>query len=323
MAAFVAAAVACDKEKETETLPNLEGSLEVTGLQEFIHPKQTLTMTVAGGVIHPEGKEVNYSWRVAPSQSSYQSTKTDPSYTYTFSDTLQTYTVYCQASAEGYNSLSTVNYVTTVKGGRNGSIKGINFTDNTINVGDTTYYYTEIGDQTWTMNNIVTQTAGIAFANEDIMSDVFGRFYSYDEAVKVCESLPNDGTYEWKLPTRADWDILENYIKSQIDSDAAKYGKSIAAALMANATFNDDLLWEYWTAVGDITNSSGFSAIPAGYVTLSTKTFKGVNEYAVFWTADEEGDQAYCKYLIYNQPDIFNYLGDKASFGANVRCIKK
>ena len=92
---------------------------------------------------------------------------------------------------------------------------------------------------------------------------------------------------------------------------------------MANATFNSDDLWEYWPAVGDITNSSGFSAIPAGYVTFPTETFKGVNEYAVFWTADEEGDMAYCKYLIYNQPDVYTYLGDKVSFGANVRCIKK
>jgi uncharacterized protein (TIGR02145 family) len=279
-------------------------------------------MTAVEGVIHPEGKKVNYCWRVAPSMSSYDSTDT-PSFTHTFSDTLQTYTVYCIAYAEGYNSMNTVNYVTTVKGGRNGSIKGINFTDDTINIGDTTYYCTEIGEQTWTMNNIVTQTAGMAFADEDIMSDVFGRFYSYDEAVKVCESLPNDGTYEWKLPTRADWETLESYIKTQEENNAAQYGKSVAAALMVNATFNGDLLWEYWPAVGDITNSSGFSAIPAGYVTFPTKTFKGVNEYAVFWTADEEGDQAYCKYLIYNQPDTFTYLGDKASFGANVRCIKK
>ena len=322
MVAIAVAAISCDKDETTETLPSLEGTLKISGLQEFIHPKQTLTMTISEGVTHPEGGEVRYCWKVSPSMSSYDSTDT-PSFTHTFSDTLQTYTVYCSAYADGYNSTSSINYVTTVKGGKNGSIKGIDFTNNTFSVGDTVYYYTEIGEQVWTMNNVMTQTAGLAFADADIMSDVFGRFYNYEDAVAVCESLPTDGTYQWKLPTRADWDILETYVKGLVESDKDKYGRSVAGALMADATFNDSNLWEYWPAVGTITNSSGFSAIPVGYASMLSKAFKGVNEYAIFWTADEDGDMAYYKYLIYNQPDVYTSLGDKESFGANVRCIRK
>lgn len=322
IAAIAAVTAACDKEETTETLPSLEGTLMISGVQEFIHPGQTLTFAVEESVTHPEGGEVNYCWKVTPSMSRYDSTET-PSFTHTFSDTLQTYTVYCSAYADGYNSTSSINYVTTVKGGKDGSVKGIDFSDKTFNIGDTTYYYTEIGEQTWLMNNVMTQTAGLAFADADIMSDVFGRFYSHEEAAAVCESLPNDGTYQWKLPTRADWDALESHLKGLIESDADRYGKSVAASLMADATFNDSKLWEYWPAVGVITNSSGISAIPVGYADLQSKTFKGVNEYSVFWTADQEGDLAYYKYLIYNQPDLFTSLGDRKSFGANVRCIRK
>ena len=69
MVAIVAAAISCDKEETTETLPSLEGTLTISGVQEFIHPGQTLTFAVEESVTHPEGGEVNYCWKVTPSMS--------------------------------------------------------------------------------------------------------------------------------------------------------------------------------------------------------------------------------------------------------------
>jgi uncharacterized protein (TIGR02145 family) len=103
---------------------------------------------------------------------------------------------------------------------------------------------------------------------------------------------------------------------------------------MADVKFNTVTMWEFWPVVGNITNESGFSAVPAGYVNLGEKSSEGtypeadsngVYEYAVFWTADAvEGDSemAYYRYIVDNEPDLFISKGDKMNFGASVRCVR-
>ncbi len=53
--------------------------------------------------------------------------------------------------------------------------------------------------------------------------------------------------------------------------------------------------------------------------------FKGLNEYAVFWTADKvEGKNlAYYRYLICDQPNLYSGKADTKNFGAAVRCVKE
>jgi uncharacterized protein (TIGR02145 family) len=100
---------------------------------------------------------------------------------------------------------------------------------------------------------------------------------------------------------------------------------TVASALMGNSTFNGTEMWEYWPTVGDITNASGFSAIPAGYANISSGYISGAYEYATFWTAtpvEGNNDEAFYTYLICDQPDLFFGKGDKNSFGASVRCIR-
>ena len=42
-----------------------------------------------------------------------------------------------------------------------------------------------------------------------------------------------------------------------------------------------------------------------------------------FWTADEkDADQAYYRYFYDESPDLFMGHSDKASFAANVRCVR-
>ena len=93
---------------------------------------------------------------------------------------------------------------------------------------------------------------------------------------------------------------------------------------MGNAYFNGNLMWDYWPAVGDITNASGLSMIPAGY--YSNAQFKGLNEYAIFWTADSVKDEegmAYYRYVICDQPEFQLGKGEEKTFGANVRCVRE
>ena len=313
--AFVA--VSCKKDEDTETKPSLRGTMRILDLPEFISPNQKITMRVKGGE-HPEGKEMGFYWKVVPGMSSYDTTRyedglgkdgkpSDGSFEHTFKDTLATFTVYCYAYASGYNGNSATIYTTSVKSGPKGSITGIDYPADGI---------TTIGNQTWTTANLSEGTA-MPFREAEIMSDIFGRYYNFEQAQIACESLGS----EWKLPTKEDWETLEAFVKDNPD-----LGKSTAAALMGNASFNKELMWEYWPSVGDITNGTGFSAIPVGYSNLTAGSFTGSYEYAAFWTAttvENEEHLAYYKYLICDQPDMFTGKADKESFGASVRCIRK
>jgi uncharacterized protein (TIGR02145 family) len=316
ISALILAAIACKKEEETSVSPSLEGTLMIEGLPEFVAPGQVITLTPKGAK-HPEGRKIEYSWKVSPSMPKYDTMNV---FKHTFSDTLRTYTVYCSAFAEGYATASAVTYTTAVAPGPNGSIQGIKFKDiaeDSVYVRHMPYYYKTFGTQTWTINNMAVRS-GIPFRNADLMSEVFGRYYNYNEAKDACDSL-DTATHNWELPSAADWDALASYISGDPTN-----GLTVTAAMMAPAKFNGTAMYDYWPVVGEITNGSGFSALTSGYANTESKSFRGEQEYAVFWTADEATEsEGYYKYLIVDQPGLFTGKGNKASFGASVRCIRK
>lgn len=325
-ALVVCAAVSCKKDDDGTITPSLDGALSIVGLPPFVGVNQQVTLT-PNGVTHPDGKELTYSWKVSPSAPTAAKGET---FRFEFTDTLQTCTVTCTASAEGYSSSYVSVYVTVVKGGKDGSIKGIDFPDASFSTpiddnNDNTYFYWPIGSQTWMLNNVAERSSGKPYENCEVMSNVVGRYYNYNEAIAVCESLADASGMNWVLPTLEDWQTLESYVKSEITADPSK-GKTVAAALLGDATFNSNTMWEYWPAVGDITNSSKFSAIPVGYTNLKTSFFEGVYAYAAFWTATEDDKHenlAYAVNMVIGEPDIYYGARDKESFGASVRCILK
>lgn len=316
ISALILAAISCKKDEETPMTPSLGGTLTIAGLPEFVAPGENMTLTPKGA-IHPDGKEISYSWKVSPSMTKYDTTRV---FNHTFSDTLRTYTIYCNAAAEGYSSLSAVTYTTVVAPGPDGSIQGIRFKDiaeDTVYVRHMPYYYKKFGTQTWTLNNMAVRS-GVAFRDSDLMSEVFGRYYNFNEAKAACDSL-DTADQNWELPSMADWEALVSNIKGN-----PTYGLTVTAAMLAPATFNGVKMYDYWPIVGEVTNGSGFSALTSGYANTVSKNFRGEQEYAVFWTADEATEtEGYYKYLILDQPGLFTGKGDKASFGASVRCIRK
>ena len=311
------AVIGCKKDEDTTTTPTLDGYLYISGkLPEYVTGGHTVTLKPQG-LSHPKGKEITYSWSVSPSA---PTSRTTEEFTFTFSDTLQTCTIYCTASADGYASSSAIKYTTVVRGGKDGSIQGLDYSAaRCFSTSDTTtYYYATIGNQTWMLNNVAEGPSGKSYSDAEAMSNVFGRYYSYPEAIAICESLSNKSEMKWKLPSLEDWKELEAYIKEQPD-----YGKSVVAALMGDARFNKKTMWEYWPAVGDITNATGFSAMPVGYANTQTSHFDGKDEFAVFWTATtaDRANEATTIYIICNQPELYIGHLDRDSFGASVRCI--
>ena len=310
IAAAAAVFCSCKDDDEGEAKPYLSGSLTIDALPEFVNPGYVFSLT-ASGLEHPEEGVIGYSWKMSPGMDSYDTTDV---FSRRLSDTLRTYTIYCTAFADGYSSSSTYTYTTVVKGGKDGSITGVDYPEDMV---DNKYFYGTIGENTWTLNNIFEGVDGLGFRSSEAMVEVFGRYYNYEDAVAACESISGG----WTLPTKEDWEKLEDYVKAN-----PTLGKSPAAALMGDSLFNGETMWEYWPAVGDITNGTGFGAISAGYANLASASFKGAYEYAVFWTAtsvEDDDTMAYYKYLICNEPEVFTGKADKESFGASVRCIRK
>lgn len=313
------ATISCKKDKDTPITPSLDGYLTIYGLEEFVTPGQTCTLKVKGGS-HPEGEKLGYYWKTLPSYPKADTLDITENYYITFTDTLQTCTIYCNAFAAGYSGLSTMRYATVVEGGKNGSIqgKGIVFPDpeRPDEVTEKT-----IGSQVWTANNLtIEQGKSLPFNNCKAMTDVVGLYYNQSDAASACAALPGGN---WTLPTREDWNTLITHVKGNLSSD---YGMSVTAALAADATFNGTTMWKFWPEVNDIMNGSGFSAIPAGYANITAKSFDGWCSYAAFWTADKAEDNSnlgYCTYIYWNQPEVFSNTMDAESFGASVRCIKR
>lgn len=340
-------AASCKDDDDGTTTPALDGYMDFS-VPAFVKPEARITMT-PHGVTHPDGEGIGYYWKVTPTMTVNDTTcyqngldklgqPSDGSFTHTFSDTLKTYTVYGYAYASGYSVKSAEAYCTVVSGGINESITNLGFNSETPSevIDGKTYYYTTVGQTDWMMQNTDIDAAGAPYYNCKAMNDVFGRYYSYEEALTVCPE-------GWTLPSEEDWVALAK--AAGAEGEIAEYSNisGIAAALMGNAYFNGTRLWDYWPEVGDITNESGMSMIPAGYVMLGEKNsspkadenydytypnaiFKGYMEYAAFWTADTVADEegmAYYRYLIAKQPDLMIGKADTRSFGASVRCIRK
>ena len=323
--------ISCKKKDETKVTPSLDGALSFT-VPAYAQPGTKVTMTPSG-VEHPDGKELGYYWKVTPSMVKSDTTRfengldkngnpSDGSFTFTFPDTLQTYTVQGYAYAKGYSYATKTINCKVVEGGIDGSIINLGLADKaTVTINGNTYPYVTIDGTDWLCRNISDQSAGAPYDNYKVMSDVFGRYYSYEEAMTICPE-------GWRLPTNEEWAAIGK------ENDIAK--------LMGNGYFNDELMWEYWPSVGEITNTTGLSIIPAGYALLSSKAtepqqnahidglypqaqFKGYMEYAVFWTADmaeDEANMAYYRYIICDQPELMLGKADTKTFGASVRCVR-
>lgn len=320
--AVVAFAAAACKDEEKETLPSLSGLH--FDCPHYVSPGQAVRMTPKG-VKHPEGGELGYRWRVTPTMSGYDTTNV---YVHWFSDTLQTYTVTCTAFAEGYTGSTSTRKVEVVKGGLDGSITetGIKSTDSKVTVDGVDYYYRQIGNLEWFRNNLASAESGVAYLNEEVVSDVFGRFYSYNDAVDACPE-------GWRLPSEEDWMSLAEALDSPASSKYESF-QDVTAKLLANAYFNSNAMLEYWPQVGDVTNESKLAFMPFGFVNLGQvdasgkypeAKFEGMSEYVAVWTSDKvEGDEgmAYYRYIISDQPEMLVGKGDVNTFGAQVRCVR-
>lgn len=165
------------------------------------------------------------------------------------------------------------------------------------------YLVTEAGGHTWMGMNLYGTESGLDYRDCEVVSGLFGRYYSWYEAQTACPA-------GWRLPTGKEFDeSLGNQ----------------AGDLMVDIQFLSVDMWTYWPQV-PITNKLKFNAMPTGYMDMTTtQEVFGYKEFACWWTADENAEDnelGEFRYIQQEEPLVMKGKGSKESLHMNVRCIK-
>ncbi|MCK9423176.1 MAG: T9SS type A sorting domain-containing protein [Bacteroidales bacterium] len=176
-----------------------------------------------------------------------------------------------------------------------------------------------IGDQTWLKENIKSlhYTDGTlipgaaAYNNNDSLANIYGRLYSWNATVRDSIATQVQGVCpnSWHVASFAEWTMLENFLG----------GYSVAGGKLKDTTSG---MWNDPNT--GATNSSGFTALPAGeYDAYYTpNVFQYLHESAVFWTSTQyNATKAKEKYMMYNDEGCLSYNWYKV-MKYSIRCVK-
>jgi len=150
------------------------------------------------------------------------------------------------------------------------------------------------------------------YGNNAKNESIYGKLYNF-YAAKDSRNIAPQG---WHVPTNAEWIQLGDYLRGVATA---------AGKLKATGTTQ-------WAAPNTgATNSSGFTALPAGE-RLADGTFGGLKFRTHYWSTDLYGGDPFTQYslavsLFYNQQLLYNsadgsFNGLNALAALSVRCVK-
>jgi len=126
----------------------------------------------------------------------------------------------------------------------------------------------------------------------------------------------------WHLPSDGEWIVLEMQLGMSYDEAWLMGWRGTNEGTQMKAK-------EGWADNGNGTNSSGFSALPAG-IRGNHGMFSDVGKATQFWSSTEYfniTNYAFNRKLLYDQPGVgwfhaSHYYGYPKDFGFSVRCVK-
>ncbi|MBI2966974.1 MAG: T9SS type A sorting domain-containing protein, partial [Bacteroidetes bacterium] len=183
-----------------------------------------------------------------------------------------------------------------------------------LNVG--TQINSTTGGQLQTNNSILEK---YCYNNNSAYCDTFGALYEWNEAMGYAASdSGNPGITQgvcptgWRLPTDAEWCELENLIDVTTDPACNLTGNR---GIDVGTKLKDNISWSG-------TNSSGFSALPAGNRNYSNGSLNSLGSDAQFWSATENGGTiAWVRALYTGSSQSYRDNYNK-TYGFSVRCLQ-
>ena len=327
--AVMALSFSC-KEKET-TKEYMDGDLLFKGeMPSYVRAGDVYEFTV-GGVTAPDGTKVGYYITEPVNGKKDTLDNNNLRFRLEIPDTLGYFFVsaaaYAVESSDKYYATYAYRYFTVVSDDPvKGSLSGISKRPGDVSVSVDGRYYSanKIGDQYWFNSNLAyirrasdgSESFGHSFEDSPAMQNIFGAFYTWEEAKNACP----DG---WHLPTDREWVEMLKALGAPADLKPLETSPVGAGKLMAPVQFNGNNMWDYYR---DVTiKDEAIGAIPAGYATISDGAYKfyGKNNYAVFWTIDEHEGMGVYRYIFAQKDNVYVATADKKAFAANVRCVKR
>jgi len=138
--------------------------------------------------------------------------------------------------------------------------------------------------------------------------NLYGGLYSWDVAMQHTEKENARGICPegWHVPSESDWTILNTYLGSDASGGKMKEPGT-----------------RHWISPNNgATNTSGFTALPAGFRLFSNSTFKQLGAEADFWSSTMNDANSVVIFNI-DGSDVTLVKGfDDKRYGYSVRCIK-
>lgn len=305
IALIACVAFSCKKDDSTTTTPSLAGLSIEEDPVPFVAPGTTVTLKADVSYIYTSddttpSEPIGIIWvvsNVLRDTTTRDIKVSNPEFQYYVSD-VGAVTITCYAYSSGYTNASTSVSFSAID--PETSLSGLKGETQVID--GHKFYVASIGTSTWLASNLYGTASGISYCLSDVTDSFLGKFYTWEEALTACPK-------GWKLPTAEEWDSLG----------------ADACALMTDATLLEEQMWTYWPGM-DITNTTGFNAIPAGYVdrTGGDTNVQGFKSYAMYWTASEAEDGlAQYRYIYADKPKVQKGRGARNSLALSVRCIKE
>lgn len=313
----------CDDDEEDKNYKYMEGDIEYT-LPDYCIVGDVIEVSLEGeGITDPA--DVEYNWIFDG-----DTTLNTKTLRIEIPDSAAVYWVSCFARYDKYVQVTNTQSVQALDTAFNGSVHGLapgtaTFTDPRDN---RSYQYRQIGNLDWFVENLAYRGAGVAYQKNDLMSDIYGRYYSWNDATGG-ESRTGLGNGPqgccpegWSVPTAEDWADLALAVSEGQVSDFYTSWPQLGSVLSVEAYENAERMWPY-SPDHKHRNTYGWNAFPAGNTQDSYLRFLNKNEYGMWWSSTQCDEQtAYYRYIYYNQPDCLVHFVDKAAFGVMVRCVR-
>lgn len=169
-----------------------------------------------------------------------------------------------------------------------------------------TYGYRHIGSQVWMTQNMnfeipspPTDPLSWCYNREGGKCDTYGRLYKWAEAFTAVPA-------GWHLPSDNEWQTLINFLG----------GDDEAGGAMKTTT-------GWWDPNIGASNSSGFSALPGGWLLPQDGAFNFIGQQGNWWTSTpSDADNAWFYSMYYGNPRADKYANIKTAIAISVRCVR-
>lgn len=173
------------------------------------------------------------------------------------------------------------------------------------------YKTIQIGTQTWMAQNLNFSGEGSwCYDDSAFNCDKYGRLYTWEAALKSCPD-------HWHLPSNEEWTSLELFLGMTPEEVKIWLMRGDGEGTM----LKNETEWEMENGEKLGYNSSGFNALPAGFLNVHNGKYTDLGKRASWWSSTPSDQYAIRRTLFYNKTGIDKDPATR-TLGFSVRCIQ-